>query len=116
MNARLIKVVVLLIISGLYWQFVCQRTGTGEPWDGDAYWRIWYPLTFVLAAIAGYVFGKDGWLAGAIITFAQLPVMWFNSGTGPLFAVGLIFLFILAVPPTAISLLTGEFVARRRPA
>jgi hypothetical protein len=114
MSARTIKVLVLLIVSGMYWQFVCQRTGTVEPWDGDAYWRLWYPLTFVLSGVAGYVLRNDGWLAGAILTFAQLPVMWINNGTGPLIAVGVVFLFVLAVPPVAISLLTGWFATRER--
>ncbi len=108
MSSRAVKVLALLFVSGLYWQVVCQVTGVREPWDADAYWRVWYPLSLALAAFAGYVFGKDGWLAGGILTFAQLPVMWINNGTGPLIAVGVLFLCVLAVPPGLSVILCGR--------
>lgn len=106
------KVLILLLISGLYWQIICQITGAKEPWDSGAYWSLWYPLSFVVAAVVGYLFRNDGWLAGLILTFAQVPVIWINSGTGPLIIVGLPLLCVLAVPPSAISLLAGRFAVR----
>jgi hypothetical protein len=109
-----IKILVLLVCSMLYWQSVCRVTGATEPWDADAYWRAWYPASFGLSALAGLFFKRRGWMAGAILTFAQLPVMWLNSGTGFLWVVGLMMLSILAIPVVAISALTGWLAARPR--
>ncbi|WP_375288202.1 hypothetical protein [Sphingomonas sp.] len=113
-TTRTLKVLAVLIGGMLYWQFVCRQTSVGEPWDSDIYWRLWYPLSFVIAAGAGYFLGSYGWLAGIVLTFAQLPVMWINNGTGPLIAVGVLFLTILAVPPGVASLLTGRLAERKR--
>lgn len=116
MNTRVMKVLALLIVGGVYWQVVCQATGTREPWDAATYWSLWYPLSFALSAVAGYLLKEDGWLAGGMLIFAQLPIMWLNNGTGPLFAVGLLFMCVLAIPAVAISLLTGLFAMRVRSA
>jgi hypothetical protein len=116
MNAVALRAFILLIVGGLYWQAVCQMTGAREPWDADAYWYLWYPISCLLSAIAGVSFRKTGWLAGGIITFSQLPILWLNSGTGPLMAVGLLFLSMLAVPTIALSALTGWLAARGRSA
>jgi hypothetical protein len=114
MNNGPTKVLVLLVCSVLYWNFVCWVTGSREPWDADAYWRFWYPASLGLSAVAGLVLKNRGWMAGLILTFAQLPVMWINTGTGPLLVIGLMTLCILAVPVVAISALTGWFAARPR--
>ena len=108
------KLFALFVVSGLYWHLVCQTTGSSEPWDADAYWRVWYPLSVGFAAIAGYIFKKDGWLAGGLLTFAQLPVMWFNTGMAPLIALSLLFLCMFAAPTVAVALLAGRFAARSR--
>ena len=112
MDSRILKILFLLICGGLYWQFVCQTDESIEPWDTEAYWSLWYPLSLALSAIAGFFFGKDGWLAGATMTFAQLPVILFNiDGLGPFIILGFFILCILALPAAAISLLTGRFGA-----
>lgn len=114
MDTRAPKILILLIVGGMYWQIICQTNGATEPWDTEAYWPLWYPLSLMLSAVAGFFFKNDGWLAGAILTFMQLPVMWFNNGVGALLVVGLLLLCILAVPAVAISLMTGRFGARVR--
>lgn len=106
------KIIALLVCSLLYWSLVCRVTGTREPWDADAYWRFWYPASFALSASAGLAFKDRGWVAGMILTFAQLPVMWLNNGIGPLWMPGLMTLCVLAVPVVGISALTGWFAAR----
>lgn len=115
MSVRIGKVLALLVVGGLYWQIVCEVTGASEPWDSLDYWRLWYPLSFAIAAVAGYFFGKDAWLAGGLITVVQLPIMWGNSEIGPLVGVGLLFLCILAVPTILVSAITGELATRNRP-
>jgi hypothetical protein len=112
MNTGPTRIIVLLICSVLYWGFVCWVTGTREPWDADAYWHLWYPASFGLSAIAGLMFKDRGWMAGAILTFAQLPVMWMNNGAGPLLVFGLMMLCGLAVTVIALSALAGWFAAR----
>lgn len=114
MRLQTTKAVALLIVSGLYWHLVCRTAGVAEPWDGEAYWRLWYPFSCVLAAAGGYRLGRQGWRAGGLVTFAQLPVMWFNGGTGSLLAAGLLILCLLAIPATVIAALAGRFATRVR--
>lgn len=104
----------MLTCSVLYWHLACRYAGVTEPWDADAYWTGWYPASIALSAFAGFVFGRGGWSAGALVTFAQLPVMWLNADTAPIWAVALITSCVLAVPAVAISTLTGRLGARRR--
>lgn len=110
---RLVTTLVLLVVGGLYWLAVCHAAGVREPWDADAYWRLWYPVSLGLSAIAGYHLKGDGWQAGMILIVGQLPVMLINSGMGPLFAAGLLFTGVLAVPAVTISLLAGVVAMRR---
>lgn len=108
------KIIVVLLGSALYWQLVSGVTGAAEPWDATTYWRVWYPISFGLAALAGMFFGKRGWIAGTVVTLVQLPVMWLNSGTGSLWVAGLMTLCVLAMPVAATSALTGWLAARAR--
>ncbi|TCP83619.1 hypothetical protein C8J42_1181 [Sphingomonas sp. PP-CE-1A-559] len=114
MNTGLLKIYILMVFSVLYWSFACWVTGTNEPWDADAYWRSWYPASLCLAGIAGLMFKGRGWMAGAILTFAQLPVMWMNTATGPLLPAGLMVLCLLAMPAVAISASSGWLAVRLR--
>lgn len=98
----------------MFWQVVCKMSGTLEPWDSPAYWNLWYPLSLLLAAIVGSFFRHRAWGAGIFVIFAQLPVMWFNKGTGPLFAIGLLLLSFLAVPAGLASLLGSRAATRFR--
>ncbi len=117
MTTTAARSVVLGIVSLAGWHIVCRTAGVTEAWDAPAYWRLWYPLSLALSAIAGAALARRGWAAGAIVTFAQLPVMWWSSApadaTWPL---GLIIASLLAVPAVAISALTGWLAARSRPA
>lgn len=114
MRALAAKVVAVLCGATLFWQVVCKMSGTLEPWDSWAYWTLWYPLSLLLAATAGSFFRHRAWCARIVVIFAQLPVMWSNNGTGPLFAVGLLLLFLLAVPAGLASLLGSRAATRFR--
>jgi hypothetical protein len=109
-----LKSLALLVGSALYWQSVCWLNGVTEPWDANAYWRLWYPMSFGLSALAGISFKPRGWMAGAILTFAQLPVMWLNTGPSFLWPVGVMATSVLAVPVVGISALTGWCAVRAR--
>ena len=108
MKLRMVQVFVLAVVSVLYWLLVSRVSGAKEPWDAAGYWLIWYPGSLLLSACGGFAFGNRGWSAGAIVTFAQLPVMWVNTGLGGLLIVGVAFLAVLAVPAVILSALFGR--------
>lgn len=113
MTARSIQPFALLLVGLLYWQLVSQFSGAKEPWDAEGYWRIWYPGSLVLSALGGFVLRRRSWLAGVIVTLAQLPVMWVNTGFGGLLTVGATILCILAVPAVAVSMIGGRLARSR---
>jgi hypothetical protein len=67
----------------------------------------------VLSALSGFLLRRRSWLAGVIVTFAQLPVMWVNTGLGGLLMVGATILCILAVPAIAVSMIGGRLARSR---
>ena len=108
------KAIVLLAASLLYWILISRSTGVAEPWDAATYWRWWYPLSLVLAGGAGLVFQARGWVGGAIVTFAQLPVMAWNGGGALSWNMATPLLAVLAIPAMAVSMGTGWLVIRLR--
>lgn len=113
MSPRLIVALTLLIVSLAYWQCVCVLGGASEPWDAAAYWRLWYPASLLLSALAGW---RIGWLAGAIVVLAQAPVLWLNTGIGALWLVGTVMLAVLALPAIAVAAAARAIGRRRRSA
>ncbi|USU04065.1 hypothetical protein NF699_13515 [Sphingomonadaceae bacterium OTU29LAMAA1] len=107
------KPLALLTVSLLYWFLVGRIAGVTEPWDAPAYWRLWYPASFLFAAIGGYVFRRRHWSAGAIVTFAQLPVLSANTGMGIFSPLALALLTLLAVPCVAMSAFAGRVAMSR---
>lgn len=114
MKLRIVQMFVLAVVSVLYWLLVSHISGAKEPWDAAGYWLIWYPGSLLLSAVGGVAFGKRGWSAGAIVIFAQLPVMWGNTGFGGLLIVGVAFLAVLAVPAVILSAVFGRLRATSR--
>ncbi|NIJ29264.1 hypothetical protein FHT00_001197 [Sphingomonas insulae] len=112
--ARPAALLALLIAGGVYWQVVCQLDRVAEPWDAARYWTLWYPVSFVLAAVAGAAMPKRAWLAGIIVTAAQLPVMWANTGIPALWMLGVAMCAVLAVPVSGVAALAGWTATRAR--
>lgn len=112
MLRRLLPILAVIAAGGLYWLLVSQVAGVEEPWDAEAYWVVWYPVSILLSAGTGVWFRRLEWLAGVLFTFGQLPLMWLNSGSGPLLSVGLLFLCLLAIPAGAASSLAGRLAHR----
>jgi hypothetical protein len=75
------------------------------------YWTVVYPLSVGLSGIIGWFLRGRGWIAGVIISLAQMPMV-LNSGTGPLYAVGLLFLILLTIPAASFSALSGRLASR----
>ena len=109
------KILMTVIGGAAYWLLVSRLTGAMEPWDAETYWSVWYPVSFVLSALGGVLLKRRGWLAGVILTFAQLPIMWLSTGTGPLWAVGIVMLCALSLPVSIVSAVSGWLAARPRP-
>ena len=107
---------MLAVFSGAlaYWQMVSHVTGAAEPWDAIAYWRLWYPASLALSALAGPWLGRRTGITGAILTFAQLPVIWLNTGSTMSWPLAVAMLTILALPAIALSALTGRIAIRYR--
>ena len=87
-------------------------SGAAEPWDSPSY-GIAYLVALAVALIAGLVIGHGAWLIGLALSFAQLPVMFWNGSIGPLAAAGFIILAVLAVPLMGVAA-GGTFIRKRR--
>lgn len=103
MSNRLGWLAICLLVSLAYWQLISGVLNVDEPWDSPAYWTIAYPLSLVLSAGFGAVAQRNGWLAGIVVTLAQLPVVLLNSGLGPLLPIGVVLTLFLALPAAAAS-------------
>ncbi|MET1755417.1 hypothetical protein ABVV53_08085 [Novosphingobium sp. RD2P27] len=112
MLRRSLPIFVVLVVGHAYWLLVSHVEGVEEPWDAEAYWALWYPGSILLSAGAGVLLRRLGWVAGALFTFCQLPIMWLNNGSGPLWGVGFLFLCLLAIPAGAASSLAGRLARR----
>ena len=100
MRTRSMQAIGVLLVAILYWLAVNALSGTAAPWDAPSYWTVRSPLALVIAALAGFLSRLPAWLIGGLVVFAQLPVMLAAAGIGPLIAVGLLLLGLLAVPAT----------------
>ena len=103
---------VVLMLSLAFWTAVSLVAGVSEPWDAESFWRLIYPAALVLSAVAGGWFPHRSAAWGAVVMFAQIPVIIVSSGAGPLLAAGVVYAAVLSVPAMALSWLAGR--ARRR--
>lgn len=104
------RAIGLILASLAYWFVVSVQAGVREPWDAAAYWWLWYPLSLVIAGGGGWLLRRRAWLAGVIVTFAQGAVVAIGGAAGPLWAVGLLMLAVLALPAMVAAMLAGRFL------
>lgn len=103
---------VALLIGMAWWQAVSRWSGVAEPWDAPLYWSVGYPGALVMAALLGAKWLRHGWVLGAVVVLAQLPVVIVASSVGPLFAAGVIYAAVLAVPAMMAAAIAGWIRAR----
>lgn len=103
MRSTLAPAVAAFALGLVFWTFVSLREGVAEPWDAPRYWTVHYPLSLVISALAALAFKRHAWVSGLAITLAQLPVMAWQNGIGPLTIVGLGFAAVLAIPPMIVA-------------
>lgn len=110
MSAGVARAIGLAGVAIAYWFMVGALSGVGEPWDAARYWWLWYPLSLVIAGVGGRYLRRRTWLAGVIVTFAQVPVMAIGGAGGPLWAVGLLMLGVLALPAVIVATVAGRLL------
>lgn len=107
MRRALVRSVIVLGAGLLFWEVTNLAFGTQEPWDAPSYWAA-YLIGLGISATFGYIFEEHPSLWAFIFIFAQLPVMMVQSGNGPLFVLGLIYLMFLSVPAILIATATSR--------
>ncbi len=103
---------LVLAVSLGFWIAVSMITGTREPWDAAGFWTIIYPAGLVLSAVLGLIPTRLQWAVGAVVMFAQVPVVMLASEASGLLAAGIVYAAILSIPAIILSWFSGR--ARRR--
>src|SRR5690606_40693410 len=78
-----------------------------EPWDSPRYWLA-YLLALAVSGLLGFFARSGAWLIGALVVFAQLPVMVAQSGAGPLIVVGVLLLGVLSLPAMLVAMIAAR--------
>lgn len=101
------------LVGLVYWGAVSWWLG-GEPWDAAAYWTVVYPGALLLSAALGIAMPVQAWRWGALVVFAQVPVVIVVSGTGPLLLAGVLYAAVLSIPAALVSASAGWIRRRGR--
>ncbi|KJZ31728.1 hypothetical protein TW83_07170 [Paracoccus sp. S4493] len=104
----IVRPLCLGIAGIVLWGGFAAVQGVAEPWDAGVYWTLAYPALLLASGLAGAWLVRRAWLAGLMLTMAQLPAMllW-SRGDGMVpFAVAL--LAALAVPAMLAAGLGGR--------
>lgn len=107
MPRAIIEIVALSMLGVCFWLLVSLMGDTPEPWDASLYWAVAYPISVLLAGAIGFRMGHRGWIAGAVLTLAQFPVMLVLTGAGPMSVLGLMIVCALAGPAAIVSAICG---------
>ena len=94
--------VIILVAGLLFWESANFALGTQEPWDSPNYGAFYLAALGVSGAF-GYGFYERPLRCGPLFMFAQLPVMIYHAGVGPLLLVGIVILAIESVPAMLVA-------------
>jgi hypothetical protein len=105
-----LTVLVAVVASGLVWAFSPWLSGHTEPWDAESYYYL--VALFATGLISGLLVPRPLWAhyLGALI--GQLSYQALFIGTGPLFALGGVFLLGYSLVFVVAAGLAAQF--RRR--
>lgn len=101
--------ILVCVVSLIFWTGVSVITGVKEPWDLASYWTIIYPAALALSVVMGAMLKKSQWSAGAIVMFAQIPVILAYTSPSALLSVGILSAAIFSIPAVALSWLAGRW-------
>lgn len=97
-----------------FWAVASLLAGVEEPWDAPGFWTVIYPAGLGLSAVLGFMLARFQWIAGAIVMFAQIPVVMACSGVSSLLGAGVVYAAILSIPAIALSWFAGRVGQRYR--
>lgn len=100
--------IAVCVASLIFWTVVSAIARVAEPWDLAGYWTIIYPAGLILSLIMGAVLKKFQWSAGAIVMFAQIPLIVASSGASAMLGAGIIYSAILSIPAMGLSWFGGR--------
>lgn len=103
----IVEVSILTVLGIFFWLLVCLVGNTPEPWDASLYWAVAYPMSVLLAGAIGFRMAHRGWIAGAVLTLAQFPVILLLAGPSLMAFFGLGLLYVLAGPAALVSAICG---------
>lgn len=105
---------VICAASLAFWAVASLFAGVEEPWDAPGFWTVIYPAGLGLSAALGFMLARYQWTAGAIVMFAQIPVVMASSGVSSLLGAGVVYAGILSIPAIALSWFAGRMGQRYR--
>jgi hypothetical protein len=105
---------VTCAVSLAFWAVASLLAGVEEPWDAASFWTVIYPAALELSAVLGFMLARYQWTAGAIVMFAQIPVVMASSGVSSLLGAGVVYAAILSIPAIALSWFAGRVGQRYR--
>ena len=99
---------IVMVSSALFWIAVHRVLDTNEVWDSAGF--VWaYPSVIGLTGFFGAIFPRHPVLWGLTAMLAELPVMVWQSGAGPLLLVGIFILLVLAILPVIAACVASRF-------
>ena len=101
--------IAVCVVSLVFWTGVSVMTGVEEPWDLASYWTVIYPAALALSVVMGAMLKSSQWCAGAIVMFAEIPVILAYSGVSALLGAGILYAAILSIPAVILSWLAGRW-------
>ena len=99
---------VTCTVSLAFWAVASLLAGVEEPWDAASFWTFIYPAALGLSAGLGFMLARYQWTAGAIVMFAQIPVVMASSSVSSLLGAGVVYAAILSIPAIALSWFAGR--------
>jgi len=101
-------------VSLVFWATAASLAGVKEPWDAASFWTVLYPAALGLSVLLGLLLARYQWTAGAIVMFAQIPVVMASSGVSSLLGAGVVYAALLSIPAIALSWFAGRVRQRYR--
>lgn len=99
-------------VALLFWFAMAEYLGVKEPWDSSDFWTLAYPAALALSTVLGFRRTGPKWSAGAIVIFAQVPIVLARASDTSLLGVGVLYSAMLAIPAMGVSWVAGT--VRRR--
>lgn len=108
------QLAALFIVASFFWLAVCTVGDVREPWDARYYWSVAYPISAIIAAVAGLMMNRHAWLGGFFVTLAQFPIILSSTPISGMTWFALFLLILLAAPIAVISDLASRLFNKRR--